>query len=434
MGKKRIGWAVGIVLLLVAMVVASVVGSGEEKGVEVYQHEVAPSDLSAEVSASGEVEARRAVRLSSEVSGKVKEIRVEAGQAVKTGDVLVRIDEESVVAEVERLEAEVAMQRISIEGAGLSLDQATADLARIEALHQRQVISQGDLETSRLKRRAADIEVQQARERLRQSEAQLRQSRENLARTTITSPLDGVVTVVYLKEGEGVIPGFTNTAGTVILEIADLTEMWVRVDVGEEEIPAVKVGQKARVTVDALPARVFDADVREMALQGERSGSDVTRFSVRLKLNEPDAALRPGMSTTANIVTDTRQQILTVPIQAVQKKKVEKDKGAAVAAKGDPKASSEGGAGGKGLKDEKPEDQVWVVNGGKVSPQTVLLGISSDTQVEILQGIKAGDLVVTGPYRLLKDLKEGDPVRRKEDSEEKDPGKDGDYKKGDSGS
>ncbi|MCK6529972.1 efflux RND transporter periplasmic adaptor subunit [Myxococcota bacterium] len=404
--NRRFLIAAGVIAALALLIAVSVVSSGTGGGTEVYVQPASRRDLKSEVATSGLIEARKAVKIGAEVAGTISEVLVEPGQGVRVGDPLVRIDEESVAAEVERLVADVSLQRMAIRAAELGLEQARSDLGRVEALHGREVVSDGDLQDVRLKLRGADLEVSQARERLRQSEAMLRQARESLSKTTIRAPIEGVVTVVHLREGEGVIPGLTNTAGAVVMEVADLTEIWARVDVGESEVPVVRVGQPATVEVDALPGREFRAEVREVALQGERPTGDVTRFPVRLRLAAPDPALRPGMSLRARILTDERKDVLVVPIQAVVKRPPEVVAGGPASATTAPAPAEH--RDGEG---DRKEDVVFVVREGLAERKVVSVGLASDSEVELAAGVEPGEDVVTGPYRALKDLSSGDPVR-----------------------
>ena len=243
---------------------------------------------------------------------------------------------------------------------------------------------------------SARLQLESARDAVRQTQANLVKAQDDLTKTTIYSPLTGRVIALNAKEGEVVVSGVMNTPGSVIGTIADLAEIMAEVDVDETEIVNVRLGQKAVLRVDALPGREYTGKVVEVGSSGYNRANqpDVTFFKVKILLDHPDDNLRARMSVRAEVSTDSHANALTVPIQAV----VERE-------------------GEKGGKERKV---IFVVEGGKARQRPVATGLSDETHVELTSGAKPGEQVITGPYRTLRDLKEGDAVQISQTSEDED--------------
>ncbi|MCD6451341.1 MAG: efflux RND transporter periplasmic adaptor subunit [Acidobacteria bacterium] len=393
MKKKSLGLIV-IVGLIATVFLVSFLKSGKEKGKEVYAEKVGKRDIVSTVSASGVIEPKVRVNISSSVIGRVSKLAVAEGDYVKKGDFLLQIDPQRYQAQVRSAEANLRMAKIGVERAKVDLDNAKINLERTRSLYERGFASKQDLEQAELRYQQAKVELDSAEERVRQAQAQLDQAKDELSKTTFYAPMSGVVAMLNVEEGETVITGTMNNPGTVIMMIADMSEVLATVNVDETDVTAVKMGQKATVEVDAVEGKKYLGKVVDIASSATKEG-DVSVFKVKILLEKPDARLRPGMTAHAKIETRRREQVLAVPIQSVVEREVEVSPG----------------------KKEKRE-VVFVVEKGVAKMKEVKTDISDASYVAILSGIKEGDMVITGPYRTLKGIKDGDPVTIKKKEEE----------------
>lgn len=383
---------IGAVIFIVSLV------GNREKGIEVYQYTVEKRELMSNVSASGIIEPKVRVNISSNVIGEIVKLAVKEGQTVNKGDFLLQIDPQQYEAEVRRLKAYLKVAEIKVEQAEVNLKDARNNLERVSSLHQKEFVSQMELEAAQVKYESAEVQLKSAKEEVTQARASLERSEDQLRKTTFTAPMSGIVSKLNAEEGETVITGTMNNPGTVIMTIADMSEVLATVNVDETEINKVGFAQKAKVTVDAIEGKEYQGEVIEIATSATKEG-DVSVFQVEIAMEEPDQNLKPGMTSRAKIETDYRSDIFAVPLQSVVEREI--------------KVTEEG-------KEKKVEkDVVFLIEENKAKMVQVTTGISDDTDVEILSGIKEGDRVITGPYRNLKDLKDGDLVRiKKEETEE----------------
>ena len=407
-----------------AIVVASTMSKPKEKGEEVFLAKAAQKDLSSFVQATGRIEAKTKVNVQSSVIGEIISLPVKEGDVVRAGDLLVQIDPERYRSEVERLESVVRSQRIAIEQSDVSLANAERQYKRNASLFQTSgLVSQEAYERSELDYKSRSIDQKSMQEQLAQAEASLAKARDELKKTTLRSPIDGTVTALNAEKGEITLTGTMNNPGTVIMVVSDMGEILATVDVDESRVTQVELGQKARIVVDAVgEAHPYKGTVVEIAGSAvQRSGQQTQVFEVKVALDQVDTKLRPGMTAKARIETQNAPGALTVPIQAVMlRPKTEIEK----AARGQkdeekpkedskkmPSAAAAAAAGAKGS--AETQEAVFVVENKKVHLRPVKSGISDETSVVILEGIKDGETVVTGPYRALRDLKEGDQVKEK---------------------
>jgi HlyD family secretion protein len=350
--------------------------------------------------------------------------------------------------------------KASLSLAQASLDQSTSIYERRKALHERDLASPEEMEAARTQWSLNKAEVESARQRVAEASATVNIAEDALRKTTFVATQSGVVSELNVEEGEHVVLGTMNVPGTVLMTVADLEHMQVECGVDETDIVKVENGQKARIFVDAFPDTSFEATVvevgssgRSSSLTGEASGTD---FKVKLALAPGIGNLKPGMTADAEIETATHANVLTVPIQAVavrEKKTVDKwmtkraEAGNKASGKGKKSAgtkkpsrakagkssgdtlSATGAPGperpdtssvGKGKKDDEDITGVFVVENGKAKFVSVRTGIMSETDVEILSGLSEKDRVVTGPFKVLRDLKDGQAV--KEEKKEKKKG------------
>ncbi|HWN41380.1 MAG TPA: efflux RND transporter periplasmic adaptor subunit [Thermoanaerobaculia bacterium] len=384
---KRILIAVLVLGLLAVVVFASLRGSRREKGTKVYVEEVSRRDIGRVVKASGKIDPREKVNISAHVIGKIEHLYVEEGDLIRKGQPFLDLEKEAYTADRDQWSAQLRKAGTEVRQAQVSLADARNKLARARRLNQEGILSAEQLEAAELAQATAELRLEDARESVRQAQANLAEAQDNLKKTTIYAPLTGRVIALNTEEGEVVVSGTMNNPASVIGEIADLSVILAKVDVDETEVVLVKPGQKARILVDALPDKEYHGHVAEVGNKGfsRAQQPDVTFFNVEVLLEDPDEDLRPGMSVRAEIDTAVHPDVLVAPIQAV----VERDAG-------DEK--------------DKETDVVFVAVDGKAVQRAVRTGISDETQVEIVSGVQAGDKVITGPYRSLRDLDDGERI------------------------
>jgi len=421
----------------------------------------------------GEVQARTKVNISSNIFGAIVALPVKEGGIVRKGDVLVRIDPERYNAEAHSLEASLRMARVGVEQEENRHRTLESQLRRAEGLRGQGILPDESYEQTRLAYDSSTIQLKSLKEQISQAEAALAKAKDELAKTVIYSPIDGKVTQLNTEVGEQVNVGTTNVPGSTIMVISDMGEVLAEVDVDESQVVKVRVGQPAKVTVDAVEKYDYRGRVSEIR-NSARKKQDVNVFGVKVQLENPDNRLRPGMSARARIEIERREKVLKVPIQAVLEKpekalaeeiakasgkkpaviqpaaaalaKAEPEKkgstagkssagpassnpsaganGAAVAAPrgeadGSPKtAAPAAGQQKNGKKDEEAAAEVvYALRSGKAEAVRVKTGLVDESNVEILSGLKEGDVVVTGPYRSLRKLKHGDKVIEKKEEE-----------------
>jgi HlyD family secretion protein len=323
--------------------------------------------------------------------GKIERLYVKEGDSIRKGQPFLDLEKESFIAARDQWAASLRKAGTEVRQAQVNLADAQNKLGRAQRLNQEGILSNEQLEAAQLAQENAKLRLEDARDSVLQARANLDKVKDDLAKTTIYSPLTGRVIKLNAEEGEVVVSGTMNNAGSVIGEIADLSEILANVDVDETEVVLVKPGQDAIIKVDALPNKEYHGHVSEVGSKGfnRPAQPDVTFFDVEVLLDDPDEDLRPGMSVRAEINTAVHPKALVVPIQAVVERDLKnKDTGATEEA-----------------------DVVYVVEKGKAGQRRVTTGISDETRVEVLAGVKPGEQVVTGPYRSLRDMEAGEAVR-----------------------
>jgi HlyD family secretion protein len=389
---------IGVVLIGLAALVF--LGSKRETILTVQTEKVVRRDLTQIVSATGKIQPETQVKINAEVSGEIIELPVKEGQLVRKGQLLVRIKPDAYKAQLEQAEATLRM-------AEANLAKAEADYKRVEGLYAKQLASDADMD-------AAKAGLASAKASNNQATSNVTQSRDTFSKTTIYAPMDGIISQMISELGERV-SGSTFTLGTQIMTVADLSRMEARVDVGENDVVMVSLGDTARVQVDAFPGQKFVGTVSRIAntatTTGAGSQSEVTNFQVRVRIIGADTvAFRPGMSMNADIETETRSNVLAVPIQSVTVR-MPKEEVKEEAKQGEAQLTTT-----KSKQKEKEEDKmaeiVFVTSEGKVKTAKVKRGISNDAYVEITGGIKEGDEVVSGPFKAInKDLEDGSKIK-----------------------
>jgi len=392
--KKKYAVAAAVAALLIVILVASVRGSGP-KGEKVYAEPAKVQSIEAIVAAPGEIDPRVKVNISAHVIGKIEKLYFKEGDAVKKGQRLVDLERDAYTAASNRGRAEVANRRIEVQRARAALANAELSHRRAVNLRQQGIQAEELFDRAQMEMENARAAFRSAEEGVRQATAALQQINTDLSHTTIHSPIDGKVVQLNAQEGEVVITGTMNNLGSVIAVIADLSEILIAAEVNETEVVGIRPGQIAKVKIDAIADKQFAGRVAEIGSSAsirQSGGSGIRYFKVKVTLDQPDDQVRPGMTAQVSIVTSTSNAV-AVPIQSV----VERVPGAKKGEEEDENAAK--------------SKYVFLVVEEKVKQVEVRTGISDATHVAILSGAKAGDRVVTGPFRVLKKLYDGDRVQ-----------------------
>jgi HlyD family secretion protein len=423
--KLYIGVGIGGVILI--LIIGSIISSKREKPIAVTTEKAARRTVVEGVSATGKVQPETEVKISPEVAGEIIELPVEDGREVKKGDLLLKIRPDSYKALLEQQQAAISTAEAVSGQQQAAVEKAAQDLKQAKDLYQKKLISQTEMLAAQTTYDAAKAMRESGLHSIEGAKASSSQARDQLSKTTIYSPLDGIVTVLNSKLGERVVA--TNQfAGTEVLRVADLNHMQAVVDANENDVVHVKIGDSAKVSIDAYGARKFKGTVEQIANTGKTTGTgtqeEVTNFEVKIRLDEHDMRLRPGLSCTAEIQTDVVKDVVSVPIQSVtirtgdsklspeeieQKKQITDAK-----EKADNNAEVENERLAKLTEKEEREKLkkvVFLKDGAKAKMAEVTTGIADDAYIEIKSGIKSGDEVISGTYSAIsRKLKDGAKV------------------------
>lgn len=389
---KSILLGVVIVAALGVIVAASLMGKRDDTGVEVEAAAVERQDIARVVKASGEIDPRVKVNISAHVIGRIEKLFVQEGQQIATGDPILTMEQEGFTASRDDWRARLSQANTEVRQAQVDLENARLQQQRMDRLASEGVISTERRESAELSATSAELRLARARDAVAQARANLTKASDDLAKTTIYAPLAGRLIELNAEEGEVVVSGTMNNPASVIGTIADLSEILAEVDVDETEIVYVATGQRAELIVDALPDEVYPGRVVEVGSSGfqKRAGQEAIFFKVKVLLETPEERLRPGMSVRAEIETAVQTEVPVVPIQSVVQRPVEEGS-------------------------DQEHAVVFAIEDGVARQRPVTTGISDATRVEIVDGVEAGERVVTGPYRTLRDLDDGDAVRTDDD-------------------
>ncbi len=410
----KIGLGVGA-LLVVGVGAAKIAGVGKSPGTTVQTAKVAQKDLVSKVLANGKLQPRSKVDISAYIPGQIVNLAVREGDRVEKGQFLLQIDQAQYRASAQSSEANLQSLLHDRDAALANLEQARYDFEKAKRSYEDNLIPENELQRSRSALESALANHQAAIGRVEQARAALDGARDSLQKTTIRAPLSGLITSLPVHEGEVAVIGTMNNPGTILMTISDLSDMEADLAVDETDIPRLAVGQKATLTVDAYPDRTFEGTVREVGSSPIRPGTEAaTRtgsvtteaidFEVKVVLLEPPEGVRPGFSVSAEIETGSVKGVPVVPIQALVTR--EKSKEAA----GDGKAAGEGQAAGDGKPAGEIEEGIYLLEGGKVRFVPVTSGLTGSLEIEVLSGVTPGQEIVIGPFRALRELKDGDPV------------------------
>ncbi len=406
--KKKIFIFSGIGAVIIALVLVIVLGGKKENIISVQTEKVSKKTITQIVNASGKIQPETSVKINAEVSGEITALPVKEGNKVKRGDLLVRIKPDQYQAQTDRAEAGLASAKANLNLQKANLEKAESEFKRAEELFQKKLLSDQEYIALKTQYNSSKSQYESAQAGVSQAQATLRDARESLAKTTIYAPMNGTVSQLLSEVGERV-SGSTFTTGTHIMTVADLSMMEARVDVGENDIVLVSIGDTARITVDAYPDKKFSGIVYEIANTAKSKGigsqDEVTNFEVKIRILNKDVALRPGMSMSADIETETRKNVLAVPIQSVTtripKPKEEEKK------EGDQQQGE-----GTTMTNAKPVECAFVVENGKAKMTPVKRGISDEGYVEIISGVDEGIELITGSYKAInRELEDGSIVK-----------------------
>jgi HlyD family secretion protein len=405
---KKILIVIGVLAVLGLVIWASLRDSGP-RGTEVEVQAAELRTVSSRVKATGEITPEKRVDISAKVVGEIINLPVIEGQQVRTGQLLLEIERDLYESTRNQARAAVRQAEVSVRRQDVQLVDARRNMRRTEELIADGLVSQEALDAAQLGLDTAMVELEAQQHAVEQYRSALQRAEDDLARTTIRSPMDGTVIQLNAEQGETVVPGSTNLPGSVIMTVADMSVLLAEVEVSEVDVVNVDLGQDAEVKVDALGTEPQQGHVVEIATSGRRDPTQGTiRFRVKVALDDPDPALRPAMTAKVDILTATSEDTITAPIQAVVKRALD-DAGEEVE-----------GTAAKGIEES---DVVYVIADGKAAVRAVETGISDELYVEIINGLSDGQEVIIGPYRTLKNLHAGDAVKveeKKADQEEED--------------
>jgi HlyD family secretion protein len=403
--RRRTKIIIGIVVLIIAGVLTAGFASRRGKDITpVTYGKVVRQDLTSKVSANGRIDAKRKVDLSANVMGQVVNLAVREGDVVKKDDFLLQIDQKQLAATARSADAALQAVFSDRDAAKAMAVAADQDYQRALKNYEQKITPRSELDRAQSSRDSARANVMALEQRISQARENLNAARDTLQKTTMRAPMAGVVTALPVEEGEVAVIGTMNNAGTVLMTIADMSVVEAVMEVDETDVPSVKVGQRATVTIDAYPNKTFPGLVTEVASSPIKrngvaaSSTEAVNFEVKIQIENPPVGVRPGFSASADIITGTRPKALAIPIQAL----VVREK--------------PGSTAGKPL----DEEGIYAIENSAVKFHPVKTGLSGDSSIEIVSGGKEGEQIVTGPFRALRELKDGTKV--KEQKEEKDGG------------
>jgi len=428
------------IALVVILLLAAVAGANfyfkKSDAVAINAEGVKKRDLEAIVTASGTIQAKRFVNISAVQMGRVTRLGVEEGDRVKTGQFLLEIDPNALRGTVQRGEAAVAAAQAGLAQSKVNVETARANLALAQTQVKRQRDlwaqqlttkeqldkSENDVKIAQTELAAREAAVSSSAQMINQEAATLDTSRYNLRQVTLVAPFDGIVTRRNIEEGENVVVGTMNNAGTQLLTVADMSVIQAEVEVDETDIPSVQIGQTAKITIDALQDKTFTGRVTEIGNSpiqqtAATAGQQATNFKVKVILDEPIPEVRPGFTCTADITTATRKNVVAVPIPAVAVRELVYDAYGQVVKEprsDKRRAPTDPAAAPPELKPgqvRKETEGVFTLRSGRAEFTPIKVGIAGDKYFEVLWGLKEADQVITGPYNSVRGMNDGDLVK-----------------------
>jgi HlyD family secretion protein len=418
----KVGLIIGVLALAGGGGIAYSMNKKKNAGTEVRMERVSRRDLVSAVTASGKIEPQTSVDISADITGRIIEIAVEEGDVVRKGQFLLQIDPAQYQAAVSRAEGVVSSTQATLLQVRANRDQAERDWKRAEQLTRlgQNLIAPAQAEGAKTALEVAEATYQATRAQLDQSRASLREAKDNLAKTRLVSPIAGRVVRLAVEEGEVAVPGTFSRETGLLLTIADLSVILAKVQVDETDVVRLSDSDSVEVTIDAYPDSTFVGRVTRVSNSAKltntqtASGSNdrAVDFDVEIRLDDPPGDIRPDLSCTARIVTDTRGNALSIPIIALTVRDHER-----VPNENNPALDTVS----RRRPGEREEEGVFLVQNGVASFRPVKVGIAGDEYFEVLDGLRGGETIVAGTYQAIRDLKDGDKVREAEDTTKQRP-------------
>src|SRR6266513_73866 len=406
--RNKVLVGTGAAVLIFGLVAISA-GARRDRGQEVRFDKVARRDLVAAVTASGKIQPKKKVDISADITGRITKIAVREGDLVKQGQFLLQIDPTIYEANLEQAAATLASSQAAAVQAKANQDQSERALRRTNELHTQSpnLVSQEQLEQAQTAFDIAEANLTAARHQVDQARAAVRSAGDNLRKTTLLAPMAGRVTRLSVEEGEVAVPGTFSRETGLLLTISDLSVIQTKVQVDETDVVRLHLGDSVEVTIDAFPDTTFMGHVTKVsnsailtaAASAPGTNTQAVDYQVEITLTNPPGDVRPDLSATARIVTDTRKQALSIPIIALT---VRENKPVSTENRPVDTASA---------RKKKETEGVFAVDKGTATFRPVKVGIAGDEYFEVLDGLKEGETIVAGPYQAIRDLKDGARVR-----------------------
>jgi HlyD family secretion protein len=417
--RKRKILIIFSIALILLVVIALVVSGKKETVLEVQTEPINRKNIVQVVTATGKVQAETKVDISAEVSGEIISLPFKEGDEVKKGSLVVKIKPDVYYPQLQQQTAGIRVAESQLANQEVTLKRNQLELQRIKELHQKGLASQSELDNAELNYESTLAAINTNRAQINQQRAGLLSVQYDISKTTIVAPMSGTVTQLNNELGEKVL-GTSFNVGSVIMTIADLSKMECQVEVGENDVTQIKLGDKAKIEIDAFPDRIFNGEVYEISNTAQTKGfgtqDEVVNFLVKVRVTDKDVNLRPGMSCTVDIEVKERNNVIAVPIQSVT---VREDGSVTTGEELDNENLSREETSRIGK--QKPQEIVFIVENGVAKKKNVKTGISDDFYIEIIDGLNEGEEVIKGSFKAInKDLFES--VKVKVDNDQKQPG------------
>lgn len=420
--KGKIWLWVGIGAVLLAAIVAAGVAKNSRGKVETVQMAlVRREDITSRVRAPGKIEAKTRVQVSADIMGRIDQLLVKEGDRVRRGQLMLQLSDTQYRSSHTQAKASYAAAQARLREAQTALRISDANFARQKSLYDQKLLSTAEWEQAQNSNESAHVAFATAGEDAARARAALEAAADNLSKCRFLAPFDGVVSALNVEQGENVIMGTMNNVGTQILTVSDLSRMLVRADVDETDIVDIRIGQKVKISVDAVPDTAFAGTVTEIGNTAKRSITSTvegqTDFEVKVVFDDNVPQVRPGMTADVSIDTGTHGKAMVVPIQAVvvrtqrELDRAAKKPGARAKAKRTGTVSADEDTAGKR---DAEITGVFAVANGVTRYVPVRTGLASETMIEIFGELKEGDTIVSGPYKALRDLKPGGKVKKEQ--------------------
>jgi HlyD family secretion protein len=412
--RKKLYIFGGIGVLVVALILVALLGGSKDEIIAVQTEKVQKRNITQTVSATGKINPEFQVVITPEVTGEIISLPVKEGDNVKKGTLLIKIKADIYIAQKDRAEANLLSAKSSLSMRKAELEKINSEYNRIKEMHTKKLASDSELETAKSGYLSAKAGYEGAEANVLQMEAGLKEIVEQINKTAIYSPMDGTITQLNVELGERVLgSGFSQ--GTNIMTVADLHNMEATVEVDENDVVLIAIGDTARIKVDAFSDKEFKGVVTQIGNSALTAGlgtqEQVVNFNVRIKLSDPDPNLRPGMSCNSDIETETISDVVSVPLQSVTARSTDMK-----APGGDGEEEGEETVlmvkKDENKNNNKPKEIVFIVKDGKAKSIEVETGLSDDNYIHIKSGLKGGETIISGSYRAIsRELSDGTNVR-----------------------